>query len=213
MRYARFLHAGRTAWGVVDIAGKTVTEIEGSPFDPAGRAVRPGPGRALTDVRLLAPCVPSKIFALAHNYRDHLQGREPPREPQVLLPALLKHHGYETAISGKLHFIPSNHDYAFDHFWSFAAEGPGKLPTWPATVDAKHGRGAARRVTERPFPDDALGRDLGKLGYPKEDAQTFWITDRALEFLDRRDRSIDRTNSPGRLAAQFRATGRVPRLM
>jgi 2-keto-4-pentenoate hydratase/2-oxohepta-3-ene-1,7-dioic acid hydratase in catechol pathway len=36
-------------------------------------------------VRLLAPVSPSKIFALAHNYADHLQGKSPPREPQVFL--------------------------------------------------------------------------------------------------------------------------------
>ena len=55
----------------------------------------------------------------------------PLREPQLLLPAILKHHGYQTAISGKLHFIPNDLDYGFDYFWSFAHEGPGTLPTWP----------------------------------------------------------------------------------
>jgi 2-keto-4-pentenoate hydratase/2-oxohepta-3-ene-1,7-dioic acid hydratase in catechol pathway len=39
----------------------------------------------LEAVRLLAPCRPTKIFALALNYRDHLAGREPPKEPQVFL--------------------------------------------------------------------------------------------------------------------------------
>ena len=34
---------------------------------------------------VLAPAVPSKIFALAHNYRDHLQGRPEPKEPQIFL--------------------------------------------------------------------------------------------------------------------------------
>ena len=67
------------------------------------------------------------------------------------------------------------------------AKGPGKLPTWPQDVEKKHGRGAARRLEIQPFPDDPLGRDLGKLTYPKEDTQTFWITDRAVDFLRQRD--------------------------
>jgi arylsulfatase A-like enzyme len=32
-----------------------------------------------------------------------------------------------------------------------------------------------------------LGRDIGRLAYPKEDMQTFWITDRAVDYLGQRD--------------------------
>jgi 2-keto-4-pentenoate hydratase/2-oxohepta-3-ene-1,7-dioic acid hydratase in catechol pathway len=54
----------------------------GDPFGARGTTtdVRP-----IDSVKLCAPCLPSKIFALAHNYADHLQGKSPPREPQVFL--------------------------------------------------------------------------------------------------------------------------------
>jgi len=55
-------------------------------------------------------------------------------------------------------------------------------------MEKRHGRNAARRLETRPFPDDPLGRDLGKLTYPKEDSQTSWITDRAVDFLRLRDK-------------------------
>ncbi len=138
-------------------------------------------------------CVPSRYCFFTSRYA-HVHGSTdnstPPQPGQVLLPALLKHHGYQTAISGKLHFLPPNQECSFDYFWSFSNEGPGKLQSWPQYMDAKHGKNSARRLVpgSQPYPDDPLGKDLGKLPYPKEDAQTFWITDRAIDFLGRRDR-------------------------
>lgn len=138
-------------------------------------------------------CTPSRYSFFTGRY-SHVHGstdnQTPLREGQILLPAILKHYGYETAISGKLHFIPSNVDYDFDYFWSFANEGPGKLPRWPEDLARKHPelRGRGLVPGSQPYPDDPLGKDLGKLAYPKEDYQTFWITDRALEFLRVRNR-------------------------
>jgi choline-sulfatase len=138
-------------------------------------------------------CVPSRYSFFTSRYA-HVHGSTdngtPPQAREVLLPVLLKHYGYQTALSGKLHFLPPDQEYGFDHFWSFTTEGPGKLQRWPEYMDAKHGRNSARRLVpgSQPYRDDPLGRDLGKLPYPKEDSQTFWITDRALDFLGRRDR-------------------------
>ncbi|MGA2479625.1 MAG: fumarylacetoacetate hydrolase family protein [Spirochaetia bacterium] len=82
MKYARFELGGRVAYGILEEGNRFIREIYGTPFGDAGR---PGAAHPLDSVRILAPCRPSKIFALAHNYRDHLQGREPPREPQIFL--------------------------------------------------------------------------------------------------------------------------------
>jgi 2-keto-4-pentenoate hydratase/2-oxohepta-3-ene-1,7-dioic acid hydratase in catechol pathway len=82
MKYARFEHGGRVAYGVLEEGTRFVREIYGTPFGDAGR---PGAAHPLDSVTLLAPCRPSKIFALAHNFHDHLHGKEPPREPQVFL--------------------------------------------------------------------------------------------------------------------------------
>lgn len=151
-----------------------------------------GEGTRFATAYTVAPiCTPSRYSFFTGRYA-HVHGSTdnstPPREPQLLLPAILKHHGYQTAISGKLHFIPNNLAYEFDYFWSYGGEGPRKLPTWPQDVENKYGRNAARRLQVQPFPDDPLGRDLGKLAYPKQDSQTFWVTDRAVDFLRVRDK-------------------------
>jgi len=85
MRIARYEVEGRILWGAiesVEVSGERVRAFIGDAF---GSRATTFDSRPLDSVKLLAPCVPSKIFALAHNYADHLQGREPPREPQVFL--------------------------------------------------------------------------------------------------------------------------------
>ncbi|MDR2706094.1 MAG: sulfatase-like hydrolase/transferase [Planctomycetaceae bacterium] len=138
-----------------------------------------------------AVCVSSRYSFFTSRY-SHVHGATNNnisiRTAQILLPSILKHLGYQTAISGKLHFHPSDQDYDFDYFWSFTNEGPKKLETWLQYLTAKHGN-VARQTTEKPFPNDPLGGDLGKLPYPKEDTQSFWITDRAIEFFNIRDKS------------------------
>jgi 2-keto-4-pentenoate hydratase/2-oxohepta-3-ene-1,7-dioic acid hydratase in catechol pathway len=85
MRIARYEVEGRIQWGVVEsveVSGERVRAIIGDPF--GSRGTTPD-SRPLSSVKLLAPVLPSKIFALAHNYADHLQGKSPPREPQIFL--------------------------------------------------------------------------------------------------------------------------------
>ena len=181
-----FIMVDEMKWNVMSCAGHPI--VKTPHLDRLARE-----GTRFETAYTVAPiCTPSRYSFFTGRYA-HVHGatdnNTPPREPQLLLPSILKHHGYQTAISGKLHFIPNNRDYGFDYFWSFAGEGPGRLPSWPQDIEKKHGRDAARRLEVRPFPDDPLGRDLGKLGYPKEDAQTFWITDRAVDFLGQRDKA------------------------
>lgn len=85
MRIARYEADGRIQWGAVEsleVGGGHVRAFLGDAF--GARHLSPD-SRPLDSVRLLAPAVPSKIFALAHNYADHLQGRPAPKEPQVFL--------------------------------------------------------------------------------------------------------------------------------
>jgi len=179
-----FIMVDEMKWNVMSCAGHAIVKTPN-----LDRLAREGT-RFATAYTVAPICTPSRYSFFTSRYA-HVHGSTdnstPPREAQVMLPSILKHAGYQTAISGKLHFIPSNVDYSFDDFWSFTSEGSGKLPTWLQTVEKKHGPKSARRVTDKPFPDDALGGDLGKLTYPKEDSQTFWITDRAIEFLGKRD--------------------------
>ncbi len=76
VRYVRFTHEGRTAWGVLD--GETIRELAEAPYvstRETGRRV------ARNDARLLAPVEPSKIIAAGLNYRSHLGNRPVPPYP------------------------------------------------------------------------------------------------------------------------------------
>lgn len=173
-------------WNVMGCAGNTLVSTP-----HLDRLAHEGT-RFATAYTVAAICTPSRYSFFTSRYA-HVHGSTDnstlPQPGQLLLPALLQHYGYETAISGKLHFLPPQPAYGFDYFWSFTTEGPGQLPRWPEYMDAKHGRASARRVVpdSRPFPDDPLGKDYAKLPYPPGDMQTSWITDRAIEYLGRRD--------------------------
>jgi 2-keto-4-pentenoate hydratase/2-oxohepta-3-ene-1,7-dioic acid hydratase in catechol pathway len=75
-RYVRFSYQGAVAYGVLE--GETIRELKGDPFStPAftGRALK------LAQVRLLAPCQPSKVIAVGLNYKSHLGERPPASYP------------------------------------------------------------------------------------------------------------------------------------
>ncbi len=90
MRFARFVHPGGLAFGVVEgdgdpgAGGLTVAEIDSLPFDEFHLT---GQRWALDDVRLLAPIVPSKVVCVGRNYVEHAAelGNDVPTEPLLFL--------------------------------------------------------------------------------------------------------------------------------
>lgn len=66
MKYARYEREGAVNYGLVE--GNTVCRLEGDIF---GEYKVTGESYQLSDVRLLAPVMPSKIVAVGINYRDH----------------------------------------------------------------------------------------------------------------------------------------------
>lgn len=78
MIFARYLAHGEVSYGVID--GDLVKELTSSPFEDFKVTDHIHP---LTDVTLLAPCVPGKILAVGLNYRSHLGEREAPKEPLI----------------------------------------------------------------------------------------------------------------------------------
>jgi 2-keto-4-pentenoate hydratase/2-oxohepta-3-ene-1,7-dioic acid hydratase in catechol pathway len=58
--------------------GDTVRELDGDLFDDPRET---GVATPLSDVRLLAPCAPSKVIAVGLNYQSHLKGRPRPEYP------------------------------------------------------------------------------------------------------------------------------------
>ncbi len=83
MRIVRFQADGgapQYGWLLEDKVG----EIQGDPF---GKYRRKDADKPLTEVRLLAPCVPSKIICVGRNYVEHAkeQGHEVPKIPLIFL--------------------------------------------------------------------------------------------------------------------------------
>lgn len=94
MKILRFEESGRSAFGVLNEADGEIREIAGQPF----HGIRyTGSRFRLSEIRLLAPVLPSKIVAVGLNYRDHAgeMGKKIPEEPLLFLkaPSALNHPG------------------------------------------------------------------------------------------------------------------------
>ncbi|MBI2849639.1 MAG: fumarylacetoacetate hydrolase family protein [Chloroflexi bacterium] len=82
MKIIRFAAEGKTKYGI--LKGQSIQPIQGTPF----RAIKSAEGRyRLGQVRLLAPCSPSKIVAMGLNYRKHAEEVKAalPKEPLIFL--------------------------------------------------------------------------------------------------------------------------------
>jgi 2-keto-4-pentenoate hydratase/2-oxohepta-3-ene-1,7-dioic acid hydratase in catechol pathway len=75
MRIVRFLARGRARYGILD--RNLIRGLRGSPYlhfhHLNSSSVFDGSSYALDKVRLLAPCLPSKIVCLGLNYRSHIE--------------------------------------------------------------------------------------------------------------------------------------------
>ena len=78
MIIARYLAHGQISYGAVE--GDSVKELNASPF---GDFRVTDHSHKLSEVNLLAPCVPGKILAIGLNYSSHLHDRPGPSEPMV----------------------------------------------------------------------------------------------------------------------------------
>lgn len=82
MRLVRFRHENHIATGVLE--GEVVRPLRGTFFE---EPVPTGEELSGSDVRLLAPVLPSKVVAVGRNYADHAAelGNELPEEPLLFL--------------------------------------------------------------------------------------------------------------------------------
>ena len=87
MRIARAQSVdGEIVYGI--ITDEWFQPIAGSPFERELETMQPsGQPMALSSIRLLAPCQPSKIVCVGRNYADHAaeHGAEVPKEPLIFL--------------------------------------------------------------------------------------------------------------------------------
>ena len=90
MKFARYEAHGEIACGVID--GDIVRQITTTPFEQFQITDHT---HTLSEVRLLAPCIPTKILAIARNYFSHLRGRDAPEKPEVFykVPSSVIGHG------------------------------------------------------------------------------------------------------------------------
>jgi len=77
-KLVRFQHGQTTAYGAVD--GDSVQPLEG---DLLGAQQASGAKVPLSDVKLLFPVQPPKIFAVGLNYKSHLGSRTAPAQPEI----------------------------------------------------------------------------------------------------------------------------------
>ncbi|MGA3043949.1 MAG: fumarylacetoacetate hydrolase family protein, partial [Bryobacteraceae bacterium] len=77
-KYVRYQKDSGAAYGVLD--GTVVRELRGSLFDAPEQT---GVTHALSAVKLLYPCEPSKILAVGRNYKSHLGDRQAPERPEM----------------------------------------------------------------------------------------------------------------------------------
>ena len=93
-KYARFRAGGRTAYGVVE--GESISEFDGNLF---GARKPNGKTHKLSAVQLLYPVEPTKVLAMARNYRSHIQSSKSaapePKRPEIFYKPLtcLQHPG------------------------------------------------------------------------------------------------------------------------
>ena len=86
-RYVRYSTKGKNCYGILE--GQSVRELkENFLYDiaPTGNVL------PLGDVRLLAPCEPSKVLAVGRNYKSHLGERTPTEYPAVFLKLPVVHY-------------------------------------------------------------------------------------------------------------------------
>ena len=84
LRIVRFAIQGKAKYGVVE--GDIIRSLRGSPFasfaGPGNSLMLDGNSYQLAEVRLLPPCLPSKIVGLGLNYRSHAE------ETKLSIPAV-----------------------------------------------------------------------------------------------------------------------------
>ncbi len=78
VKYVRFQVGKTAAYGIVE--GDRVRELSGDLFRTWTKTDKT---HALADVKLLVPSRPSKVLALAGNYKSHLEGQPAPQNPEI----------------------------------------------------------------------------------------------------------------------------------
>jgi 2-keto-4-pentenoate hydratase/2-oxohepta-3-ene-1,7-dioic acid hydratase in catechol pathway len=82
MKIVRFQARGKTRYGILE--GETIRALKGTPYRSV---IKTGQPYHTSEVKLLAPCLPSKVVALGVNYRSHGEemSHRIPEEPLIFI--------------------------------------------------------------------------------------------------------------------------------
>ncbi|MGD0915370.1 MAG: fumarylacetoacetate hydrolase family protein [Thermodesulfobacteriota bacterium] len=80
MKIVRYREGDLMKWGVME--EDSIREMDGDPFRPFHLTSK---AKGLQEIKLLSPCLPSKIVALGVNYRDHAEEMKTPLPKKPLL--------------------------------------------------------------------------------------------------------------------------------
>jgi len=78
VHYVRYERQGAISYGVLE--GDEVRRLSGELF---GAHQITSERHKLSEVKLLYPCRPPKVFAVGGNYKSHLEGRPAPKRPEI----------------------------------------------------------------------------------------------------------------------------------
>jgi 2-keto-4-pentenoate hydratase/2-oxohepta-3-ene-1,7-dioic acid hydratase in catechol pathway len=146
-KYVRYSHAGTTAYGI--LRGETITRLDGQLFSSPRETDETV---SLSEVRLLAPCEPSKVIAVGLNYQSHLGDREPAEYPGLFAK-------YPTSIIGPEAEIVMPRDSRNLHYEGELVVVIGKRAedvSAEAAADYIFGVAAGNDVSERDWQRDDL---------------------------------------------------------
>ncbi len=180
-----FIMVDEMRWDALGIAGHPAVRTPN--LDRLARQ-----GTLFTNSYTVAPvCSPARACVFSGRYADVHGVRTngvAARDGEIFLPSVLSHYGYDTAIAGKLHYVPKRFSFGFDEFFSFTDEGPTPELGYQAYLTKKHGSAVKFPIVPGscPWPKDPLGKDVGIFRYPQADFETEWITDRSIEYLRRK---------------------------
>lgn len=184
IRFVRYAHQGILGWGILD--GDAILQLEGPPFE----GVR-GTGERLlrSEVRLLAPCEPTKVLAVGLNYRSHLHGRPEPKAPGLFakLPS---------AIIGPEEPIVLPDDAESVHF-------EGEL----VAVIGRRLKGADREEAGTAIFGLTAGNDVSERTWQKNDLQ--WLRAKGSDTFAPVGPTLVRGLDPGDLAVQTHVNGEL----
>lgn len=77
-KFVRYRHGGGVHYGLLE--GDSVREIRGNMLE---KYTATGTTRKLSEVKLLWPCEPPKVWAVGLNYKSHIGNRPAPKVPEI----------------------------------------------------------------------------------------------------------------------------------